>query len=59
MGQRGRISSEPFAGIEGMVVQVKTEHRMIISVDAIMKSISIAIDAEDVEPIKEAMAAAA
>jgi len=59
VGQKVRITSEPFAGIEGIVVQVKKEHRLIISVDAIMKSISIAIDAEDVEPVKHAMAHAA
>jgi len=59
VGHRVRVTSKPFAGIEGVVVQVKKENRLIISVDAIMKSISIALDAEDVEPVRTAVTNAA
>lgn len=43
-GQRVRVEHGPLRGVEGIVVQQKDEWRMIISVELLQRSISVAID---------------
>jgi len=53
-GKRVRVCSGAFAGVEGIVAQHKGRLRIVISVDSIMRSFNIEIDAASVqlEPLK-------
>jgi hypothetical protein len=41
----------PLAGARGILVRVKTNYRIIISIDAIMRSVSVEINESDIEPL--------
>ncbi len=45
-GQRGRISSGPLAGIEGLVVTTKSQLRMVLSVELLQRSVLLEIDGD-------------
>ena len=49
-GQRVYIRSGPFKGVEGFVVRKDKHCRLVISLDALMQSISVIIDESCVEP---------
>ena len=38
------------AGVEGVLVRKKTEFRVVITLDAIMQSVAVEVDGDDVEP---------
>lgn len=57
VGQRVRISSGSMAGIVGILVQIKNRHRLVMSVDLIMKSIAVDVDVSDVVVCEEVDAA--
>lgn len=59
VGQKVRITNGPFADLVGVVIQVRNQRRLVVSVDTILKAISIAIEAEDVTPIVAETSAAA
>jgi transcription antitermination factor NusG len=44
IGQRVRIESGPFAGIEGVLVKVREVGRVVITVDSLRSSVSVEID---------------
>jgi transcription antitermination factor NusG len=48
VGQRVRITDGPMAGVTGILTQIKNRHRLVISVELIMKSIAVDVDARDV-----------
>lgn len=48
VGQKVRITDGPMAGVIGILTQIKNRHRLVISVELIMKSISVDVDARDV-----------
>ncbi len=48
-GNRVRFSQGVFAGLEGTVVRTKGEVRVVVSVDAIMRSISIEADCSELQ----------
>ena len=50
-GQRVVVSTGPFRGVEGFLVLKKTKYRLVISLDLIMQSASIEVDAAMVEPL--------
>lgn len=50
VGQRVRIKAGVMAGIEGILVRKKNELRVILSLDLIMRSVAVEVDAGDVEP---------
>lgn len=52
LGDHVRITVGPLAGLEGILVRKKNEFRIVITVEAIMKSFSIEADADTVEPIR-------
>jgi len=54
-GERVRIRSGPLAGICGLVVQSRNQHRVVISVELLRKAVAVAVDLENLEKI--AMAA--
>lgn len=51
VGRRIRIKNGPFAGSEGVLLRRRGRLRVVLSIDLIMRSILVDIDAVDVEPI--------
>jgi len=51
IGQRARINQGPFIGLEGIIVRKTNALRVILSLDMIMKSISVELDESYVELI--------
>jgi transcription antitermination factor NusG len=52
VGSQVRICSGPLEGLRGILLRKKGTLRVVVSVDLIMRSISIDVDASEVEPIK-------
>jgi transcription antitermination factor NusG len=50
-GQRARICSGAFAGLEGVVVRLKNRCRVILTLEHIMRSFSVELGMEDIEPL--------
>lgn len=51
-GKWVRVKSGPLKDVVGMVVRKDRNYRLILSVEIIMQSVAVAIDADQVEPIK-------
>jgi len=51
VGQRVRIRGGALDGVEGAFVSENGDHSLIISVDAIQRSMAVRIDGYDVEPV--------
>ncbi len=51
IGQRARIHSGALAGMEGIVVRKKNSFRVVLTMEAIMQSIAVEVDANELEPI--------
>jgi transcription antitermination factor NusG len=49
VGDRATVRTGPLAGLTGIVVRKKNAYRLILSVDLIMKSISVEIDGRELE----------
>jgi transcription antitermination factor NusG len=49
VGQRVRVKSGPLAGLEGLLQRKKKHSRFIISLDLIMRSVSVEIDYAELE----------
>jgi len=49
-GQWGRVKSGPLKGVEGRVIRKDSNCRLVLSVESIMQSISVSIEADQVEP---------
>ena len=52
IGEHVRIMNGPFSGLTGVLIQTKKQHRLVISIDAIMKSVSVQVDAMDIYPTR-------
>ena len=50
-GVRARIRSGPLAGLEGIVVRKDDGLRVVLSIDLIMKSVAVQVDADELEPL--------
>jgi transcription termination/antitermination protein NusG len=50
LGEKARIARGPLQGMTGVVTRQKGGLRLILSLDLIMKSISVEVDASDLEP---------
>jgi transcription antitermination factor NusG len=50
-GRRVRVVQGPLSGAQGILVRWKNSCRLVISIDAIMRSVSVEIDEADVEPL--------
>lgn len=50
MGERVRIKAGVMAGVEGILVRKKNDFRVVLSLDAIMRSVAVEVDADDIEP---------
>ena len=51
VGRRVRVRSGPLAGTEGILLRKRDQFRLIVSIDLIMRSVAVEIDAADVEPL--------
>ena len=49
-GQRIRVTHGALAGIEGLLVQKKSEWRMIVSIEMLQRAVSVEIDRENITP---------
>jgi transcription antitermination factor NusG len=52
VGQQARICRGPLAGLEGFLVRIKDRFRVVLSVDLIMRSVAVEVDADDIEPVR-------
>ena len=52
VGQRVRITSGPMEGLQGILLRRRGRPRVVVSVDLIMRSVALDIDAAQVEPVK-------
>ena len=53
-GQKVQVMSGPLAGISGTIMQFKNRDRLVISLDVIMKSVSVEIDQSEVALLQAA-----
>jgi transcription antitermination factor NusG len=51
VGRRVKVVHGPLAGAQGILLRAKNNCRIVISIDAIMRSVSVEIDEEDVTPL--------
>ena len=51
VGRRVKIVHGPLTGAQGILLRNKTNCRVVISIDAIMRSVSVEIDEADVIPV--------
>ena len=51
VGQRIRIEYGALAGIEGMLEKIGKEHRLVVSVHLLQRSVSIEIDEDQIQPV--------
>ena len=49
VGERVRIKAGMMTGIEGILVRMKNDFRVVLTLDAIMRSVAVEVDAEDIE----------
>ena len=49
VGQRARILSGAFAGMEGIVQRMKYSYRVVLTLDSIMQSFAVEVDDEELE----------
>jgi transcription antitermination factor NusG len=51
VGNRARVRSGPFQGIEGIVVRINSQTRLVISLSLIQSSVTLEIDRTELEPV--------
>jgi hypothetical protein len=49
VGRRVRIQRGILAGVEGILIRRKNALRVVLSIDPIMRSVSVEVDASDLE----------
>jgi len=49
VGERVRIKSGVMAGVEGILVRKKNDLRVVLTLDTIMRSVAVEVDADDIE----------
>jgi transcription antitermination factor NusG len=50
-GQRVRVRFGVLSGIEGLLVQMRNRHRLVITADILQRAVSLEIDARQVVPV--------
>ncbi|SRR6266705_6531502 len=51
VGRRVRVASGPLTGLEGIIVRKKNQFRFVISLNLIMRSVSVELDDADIVPV--------
>ena len=59
IGERVRVVAGPFAGLEGLLLRRKQELRVVISIEVIMRSITVEVSELEIEPVTVARALSA
>lgn len=54
VGRRVRVTRGPLQGLEGFLVERRQKSRIVISMDAIRRSISVDVEASEVAPVRSA-----
>lgn len=57
IGDRVQIEAGPLRGVEGILVAIKAEHRLILSVTLLQRSVAVQIDSAFVRPVVKSAAA--
>lgn len=52
VGERVRIVAGAMAGVEGVMIRSKNQLRVVISIQVIMRSISVEVNLVDIEPVR-------
>jgi transcription antitermination factor NusG len=55
VGERATVRSGALAGLQGIVLRHKNSTRIVISLELIMKSVAVEIDAADLEPLRPSL----
>jgi transcription antitermination factor NusG len=50
VGERVRIKAGVMTGVEGIWVRKKADFRVVVTLDTIMRSVAVEVDADDIEP---------
>ena len=50
-GERVRVRRGPLKGLEGILLRVKQENRLVVSLELLQRSVSTDIDRLDIEPV--------
>ncbi len=50
-GERVRIQAGPMAGLEGILLRMKNDFRVVLTLDLIQRSVAVEVDALDVAPV--------
>jgi transcription antitermination factor NusG len=56
IGDKVRVRAGSMAGVEGILVRRKNQIRFVLSLEAIMRSVSVEVEAGDVEPVDDSAA---
>jgi len=51
VGERARIVAGPLAGLEGVLARKKNNFRVVLTIDEIMQSFAVEVDADELEPV--------
>jgi len=51
VGQMVRLEDGPLAGLEGILVEVRKQHRIVVSVSLLQRSVAVEIEREWVTPV--------
>jgi len=51
IGDRVRVNRGPLAGVEGLLVNIRTNYRLVVSIDLLCRSIAVEIEAHWIDPI--------
>jgi transcription antitermination factor NusG len=57
LGSTVRVCGGPLRGLEGVLTQVKNQHRLVVSVSLLQRSVSVEIDDLMIEPVSRRQAA--
>jgi transcription antitermination factor NusG len=52
VGEKVRIKAGVMAGVEGVLIRKKNDLRVVLSLQMIMQSVAVEVDADDVEPVR-------
>lgn len=52
VGERVRIETGPLANLEGLLVQVKSKRRLVVSVTLLQRAVAAEVDSADVTPVE-------
>jgi transcription antitermination factor NusG len=53
VGERVRITTGSMAGVEGILVRKRNQFRFVLTLDAIMRSVAVEVDGNDLEPVDQ------